>query len=287
LDVLVNECRILLIRSFDGEGGRKPSPRHGKDFLFHCQMPPVDEQLFLDSISLLSKQLQLCVREAQDEFRRKVREILEKHDRLAQDEYAKSGGRVQLTIDIFHVRHGQYGSMLKLVGEGFLNAFSEVVKPFCGVISPQMRLLISQVLTKQITQMINGEESAIRRNAVAMGRVDIADSAIRPMKQTFLSANSKYHELLDIEIGKHKLDVMAKVTQAEPKEGIRQPAVGTISEKVRPKHTIVKEEVDKLLKSLRLERPETTLDEAKHVHANQVGDTYANVNKSYHYKGKK
>lgn len=53
------------------------------------------------------------------------------------------------------------------------------------------------------------------------------------------------------------------------------------------KHKTIKEGVDKLLSSLRLEDPSTTLDHAKRVYANLTGDTLSNVNRLYHYKPKK
>ena len=60
-----------------------------------------------------------------------------------------------------------------------------------------------------------------------------------------------------------------------------------LSPKYAPKHRIIKDEVDKLLQSLRMERPETTLEESKQVYANLTRDSYPNVNRLYHYKGKK
>lgn len=60
-----------------------------------------------------------------------------------------------------------------------------------------------------------------------------------------------------------------------------------LSVRYAPKHKIVKSEVDKLLQSLRAERPETTLDESKQVFANLTGDSYSNVNRLYHYRAKK
>ena len=89
--------------------------------------------------------------------------------------------------------------------------------------------------------------------------------------------------MLDVEIGKHNLEVELR-QEAIPD---RQPQRISESNEHIPKHKIVKVGVSKMLESLRLGRPEATLDEAKRVYADQVGDSYANVNKAYHYKGKK
>ena len=54
-----------------------------------------------------------------------------------------------------------------------------------------------------------------------------------------------------------------------------------------PKHQIVKDGVNRLLESIRLEEPETTLEHAKRVYANETEDSYSNVNRLYHYRSKK
>jgi hypothetical protein len=54
-----------------------------------------------------------------------------------------------------------------------------------------------------------------------------------------------------------------------------------------PKHKIVKQDVDKLLKALRSVMPEISLETAKRVYASLYDISFENVNKQYHYKGKK
>ncbi len=55
----------------------------------------------------------------------------------------------------------------------------------------------------------------------------------------------------------------------------------------RPKNQRIKDGVNKLLQDMKIDRPETTLEDAKRLYARQTDDTYENVNRLYHYTPKK
>jgi len=101
--------------------------------------------------------------------------------------------------------------------------------------------------------------------------------------------------------------VLQRLNSQTPK---KSPEIKTKTEKIKPlpeknsiqkelsnnpkeatrftqKHKIIKKGVDELHSSLKSERPETTLEETKRIYADLTKDSYENVNKAYHYKGKK
>ncbi len=90
-------------------------------------------------------------------------------------------------------------------------------------------------------------------------------------------------ELQQSEI-ERKEKIIDTLIRKEKTNGIRDSGGET---KFEPKHQIVKREVNKLLTSLRIEKPSSTLEEAKRLYGHQTKNTYENVNKLYHYKPKK
>jgi hypothetical protein len=95
------------------------------------------------------------------------------------------------------------------------------------------------------------------------------------------------------QVAKKTIELMEAFSQDRGMENGKLPKakkIKTTGEKDTdyiPKHRIVKRDVDKLLASMRLEKPETTLDDAKRLYGHQTKNSYSNINKAYHYKPKK
>jgi hypothetical protein len=273
LDVLSKDfSRILLVRSIESEGGRKPTPRHGKDFLF-LLMPIKGDPSFHNALPAFTKELENLFRERTEELSGRIAEVITAKARL---------GKIS---DPIFPRYALYREHAPKIGEDFLDAFRNIIKPHCGVISDESRPMLYKLFSDRYRNIISQTESALKRLALSLGRKESdLESILAPARGIYTSSLSKYHNRLEAEILKHNLEVSVK-----PEVELRRQhsASKTKNADYKPKHKIVKDGVNKMLESLRIERPSATLDEAKHVYANQTGDSYSTVNKLYHYKAKK
>jgi hypothetical protein len=213
-----------------------------------------------------------------EELGQNIRALVEQANREAV-KFSQDNPGATRVVDVVFIRYRAHRVHAADLAKDFLNAFHGIIRPHCGFISDGMRVSILMLLNIRYGEAVERVGSHLKQLLASLGKDEQFKSSYPPLEGIYQREHHKCSNLLEAEIAKHNVEVGTK--QARDSKGISQNRTHI------PKHKVVKEGVNKMLKSLRLERPETTLDEAKHVYANQEGLSYANVNKAYHYKSKK
>ncbi|MGA2622806.1 MAG: hypothetical protein ABSF91_03055 [Bacteroidota bacterium] len=241
------------------------------------------DDLFNNALPTFTKQIRNNLKDGWGEFRADLDLEMKEKWALAQAKALRMGAAA-VDIDRVVLRYPLYRKHGEKIGEDFLLAFTNILKPHCRDISEKCKAILFVALSDLYKGIVEREIMNLKQLAASMGRINQSQSMILPMQSIYYSALSKYQNRLEVEIGKHNLEVKA----GEIKRKEENHPIAEIKTLVHtPKHVLIKSGVNKMLESLRLEKPETSLEEAKRIYAHLNGLSYTNVNKSYHYTAKK
>jgi hypothetical protein len=162
-------------------------------------MFPKHDPAFHRILPAFTKELENLLRQRAEELSARIADEITSKARLG-----------KITDTIFP-RYALYREHARTIGEDFLAAFREIVKPHCEVISDESRPILYTLLHDRYRNTISETENALKRLAQSLGHKESDfESIISPARGTYSDCLSKYNDLLEAEILKHNLGVDEK-----------------------------------------------------------------------------